>query len=170
MEVTSEDAAHPIESALLPGSASGWRAAAPGTQTIRLLFIRPQRLEADLADLRGARHGAHTGIRVALVAGWWAVVPGNRAAAVELQPPRRNLRDGRPSRAICRRSLRSSCASFRTRVAEMPSRRWRSSALPNLYADRATAARRCSRTARRYCAGGLPKRRLNARLNAASDS
>jgi hypothetical protein len=45
VEVTSEDAAHPIESALLPGRASGWRAAAPGKQTIRLLFTRPQRLK-----------------------------------------------------------------------------------------------------------------------------
>ena len=45
VEVTSEDAAHPIESALLPGSASGWRAAAPGKQAIRLLFIRPQQLK-----------------------------------------------------------------------------------------------------------------------------
>ena len=44
VEITSEDAAHPIESALLPGGASGWRAAAPGKQTIRLLFTHPQRL------------------------------------------------------------------------------------------------------------------------------
>ena len=44
VEVTSEDAAHPIESALLPGRASGWRAAGPGQQTIRLLFNHPQRL------------------------------------------------------------------------------------------------------------------------------
>jgi hypothetical protein len=44
VEVTSEDAAHPIESALLPGLASGWRAAGPGKQTIRLLFSRPQPL------------------------------------------------------------------------------------------------------------------------------
>ena len=36
VEITSEDAAHPIESALLPGRLSGWRAAAPGKQTIRL--------------------------------------------------------------------------------------------------------------------------------------
>jgi hypothetical protein len=41
VEITSETAAHPIESALLPG-ASGWRAAAPGKQTIRLIFPRPQ--------------------------------------------------------------------------------------------------------------------------------
>ena len=44
VEITSEDAAHPIESALLPGQASGWRAAGPGKQTIRLLFNHPQRL------------------------------------------------------------------------------------------------------------------------------
>jgi hypothetical protein len=44
VEITSEDAAHPIESALLPGRSSGWRAAGPGEQTIRLLFAHPQRL------------------------------------------------------------------------------------------------------------------------------
>jgi len=45
VEITSEDAAHPIESALLPVRASGWRAARPGKQTIRLLFDYPQRLQ-----------------------------------------------------------------------------------------------------------------------------
>jgi len=45
VEMTSEDAAHPIESALLPGQADGWRAAEPGKQTIRLLFNQPQRLQ-----------------------------------------------------------------------------------------------------------------------------
>ena len=44
VEVTSEDALHPIESALLPGAESGWRAAQPGEQTIRLIFDQPQRL------------------------------------------------------------------------------------------------------------------------------
>jgi hypothetical protein len=44
VEITSEDAAHPIESALLPGGTSGWRAAEVGNQTIRLLFNHPQRL------------------------------------------------------------------------------------------------------------------------------
>jgi hypothetical protein len=44
VEITSEDAAHPIESALLPGQTSGWRAAEAGKQTIRLLFNHPQRL------------------------------------------------------------------------------------------------------------------------------
>jgi hypothetical protein len=44
VEITSEDAAHPIESALLPGQTTGWRAAGPGEQKIRLLFNRPQQL------------------------------------------------------------------------------------------------------------------------------
>ena len=44
VEITSEDAAHPIESALLPGRTSGWRAAGPGEQKIRLLFTYPQQL------------------------------------------------------------------------------------------------------------------------------
>lgn len=44
VEISSEDATHPIESALLPGRRSGWRAAGPGEQTIRLLFAHPQRL------------------------------------------------------------------------------------------------------------------------------
>ena len=44
VEVTSEDAAHPIESGLLPGSESGWRAGQPGPQTVRLVFDQPQRI------------------------------------------------------------------------------------------------------------------------------
>ena len=44
VEVTSEDAAHPIESGLLPGRGSGWRAAQPGPQTVRLVFDQPQRI------------------------------------------------------------------------------------------------------------------------------
>ena len=44
VEITSEDPSHPIESALLPGGGPGWRAAAPGKQTVRLLFDRPQQL------------------------------------------------------------------------------------------------------------------------------
>src|SRR5881392_3595634 len=44
VEVTSEDAAHPIESALLPVGATGWRAESSGEQTVRLLFDAPQRL------------------------------------------------------------------------------------------------------------------------------
>lgn len=42
VELTSEDAAYPIESALTPGAGPGWRAGQPGEQTIRLLFDEPQ--------------------------------------------------------------------------------------------------------------------------------
>lgn len=44
VELTSEDPVHPIEAALRTGGASGWRAAEPGPQTIRLRFTHPQRL------------------------------------------------------------------------------------------------------------------------------
>lgn len=44
VEVTSEDPAHPVESALLEGGTAGWRASGPGEQTIRLLFAQPQDL------------------------------------------------------------------------------------------------------------------------------
>jgi hypothetical protein len=45
VEVTSEDPEHPIESALLPmRGGSGWRAANPGPQSVRLLFHEPRAL------------------------------------------------------------------------------------------------------------------------------
>ena len=40
-EVTSEEASHPIESALKPGEGPGWRASVSGRQTVRLLFDKP---------------------------------------------------------------------------------------------------------------------------------
>jgi len=45
VEVTSEEEAFPIESALLPGKVSEWRASDQGKQMIRLLFDNPQRLQ-----------------------------------------------------------------------------------------------------------------------------
>jgi hypothetical protein len=41
VEITSESADHPIESALIPDRGLGWRAAQPGKQTIRLIFDHP---------------------------------------------------------------------------------------------------------------------------------
>jgi hypothetical protein len=41
VEITSEDPEYPIESALVPDGGSGWRAAGPGEQTIRLIFDEP---------------------------------------------------------------------------------------------------------------------------------
>jgi hypothetical protein len=47
VEVTSEEKAYPIESALLLDDDEnvGWRAAAPGTQLVRLVFAEPKRLK-----------------------------------------------------------------------------------------------------------------------------
>ncbi|WP_372882868.1 hypothetical protein [Psychromonas sp.] len=45
VEVTSEDDAFPIESALLPGKVSEWCALEPGKQMIRLRFDDPQRIQ-----------------------------------------------------------------------------------------------------------------------------
>ncbi len=42
VEVTSEEKDYPVESAFVSGQARGWRAAAPGSQTIRLVFDQPQ--------------------------------------------------------------------------------------------------------------------------------
>ena len=44
VEITSEEATHPIEAALIPGVGSGWRAAEAVEQTIRLLFDESQRI------------------------------------------------------------------------------------------------------------------------------
>ena len=44
VEVSSEDAAHPIESALIQDAGSGWRSGQPGEQTVRLLFDQPQKV------------------------------------------------------------------------------------------------------------------------------
>jgi hypothetical protein len=45
VEITSEDVDYPIEAALIPGTGSGWRAAQPGEQTIRLRFDAPVRIQ-----------------------------------------------------------------------------------------------------------------------------
>ena len=45
VEVTSEDNAFPIESALSQEATKGWRAAEAGVQTIRLIFDQPQSLK-----------------------------------------------------------------------------------------------------------------------------
>ena len=41
VEISSEETAHPVESALIPGQGPGWRAAQPGEQTIRIWFDHP---------------------------------------------------------------------------------------------------------------------------------
>jgi hypothetical protein len=41
VEITSESAEQPIESALIPDREPGWRAAQPGKQAIRVIFDQP---------------------------------------------------------------------------------------------------------------------------------
>jgi hypothetical protein len=45
VELTSEDPVHPIEGALTSGGDARWRAAERGTQSVRLLFQTPQRVQ-----------------------------------------------------------------------------------------------------------------------------
>jgi hypothetical protein len=45
VEISSEDEAHPVEAALVPGGGY-WRAAIAGEQTLRLLFDRAQQVRA----------------------------------------------------------------------------------------------------------------------------
>ena len=45
VEISSECQEHPIESALVADSESGWRAASSGEQTIRLVFDQPQTIK-----------------------------------------------------------------------------------------------------------------------------
>jgi hypothetical protein len=46
VEVTSEDKECPVELAFASEETRGWRAAAPGTQTIRLIFDHPQKIKS----------------------------------------------------------------------------------------------------------------------------
>src|SRR5213596_2520859 len=104
VEVTSEDAAHPIESALLPIGATGWRAESPGEQTIRLLFEAPQRLRRIRLLFREEKE-AHAGVRPALVANGRRLIARCRAPAVSLQPIGRH----RGARGIPSRVGRRGC-------------------------------------------------------------
>jgi len=55
VEVSSEDEHYPIESALLGDEKRGWRAAKPGSQTIRLIFDSPQRLKRIFLDFEDSQ-------------------------------------------------------------------------------------------------------------------
>ena len=56
VEVTSEEDGYPIESALQGGESQGWRAAYPGTQTIRLIFDKPQYLRRIWLDFKDSEN------------------------------------------------------------------------------------------------------------------
>ena len=56
VEISSESQQHPIESALLEGSGSGWQAACPGEQTLRLIFDQPQAIKHILLQFDELEH------------------------------------------------------------------------------------------------------------------
>ena len=58
VEVSSEDQNYPIESALLGDEKTGWRAAKPGTQTIRLIFDSRKTSDAFSWPLKTAKPSA----------------------------------------------------------------------------------------------------------------
>ena len=91
VEISSEDKDYPVESAFASGEAQGWRAAEAGTQPIRLVFDRPQRLKR-ISVVFEEEIGRTPRVRLPLVCRWRELIPGNRPPAVELQSSRDNPR------------------------------------------------------------------------------
>ena len=56
VEITSENIDYPIEFALLPGRSTGWRAATPGKQTIRLVFSPSATTPTHLDSIQGGQY------------------------------------------------------------------------------------------------------------------
>jgi hypothetical protein len=91
-EISSEDPQHPFENAL-QGEGSGWRAAAPGPQVIRLNFDHPQSIRRIRLEFREqhreraqefavfASSAAHQ--RREIVRQQWTFSPGGSATEVE---------------------------------------------------------------------------------------
>jgi hypothetical protein len=86
VEVTSEEKDYGIDSALVSGQTRGWRAASPGTQTIRLLFDQPQRLRLISLVFEENEIKHHPRVRLTMVCGWRTLVSRNCTPAVEFQP------------------------------------------------------------------------------------
>jgi hypothetical protein len=85
VEVTSEDKDFPVESAFVSGDTRGWRAAAPGVQTIRLIFDQPQRLRCISLIFEEDQTPRTQGVRFAVVPRGRRLTQGNCAPAVEFQ-------------------------------------------------------------------------------------
>ena len=73
VEFTSEDKDYPVESAFVSGQPRGWRAVAPGSQTIRLVFDQPQRLK-HISLVFEENETAHARVPFAVVSGWWKLI------------------------------------------------------------------------------------------------
>jgi hypothetical protein len=90
VEVSSENENYPIESALLGDEKRGWRAAGPGSQTIRLIFDSPQRLRRIFLAFEDSEVLRTQEFVLRWSLPCWTAVPGNRAPAVEFQLARRS--------------------------------------------------------------------------------
>ncbi|MGN6733181.1 MAG: hypothetical protein ACTHMB_14635 [Candidatus Binatia bacterium] len=84
VEVSSEDSAHPIESALLlrPQSKLGWRAAESGPQTVRILFDQPQRIKDVYLEWSGIKERSYARVRASLVIERRKVLPRDCPPAI----------------------------------------------------------------------------------------
>jgi hypothetical protein len=92
VEISSEDAQHPIENALQAG-AGGWRAADPGPQVIRLNFDQPQSIRRIRLEFREERNQRSQEFAVfassanyqrrEVVRQQWGFSPGGSAVEVE---------------------------------------------------------------------------------------
>jgi len=93
VEISSEDAQHPIENALQGGTGGGWRAADPGPQVIRLTFDQPQSIRRIRLEFREERKERSQEFAVfassanyqrrEVVRQQWGFSPGNSAVEVE---------------------------------------------------------------------------------------
>jgi hypothetical protein len=83
VEVTSEEKEYPVESALVAEEMRGWRAADSGTQTIRLIFDKPQRLTRIALVFEETDTERTQRVRLAMVWGWRTLVSRNCAPTVE---------------------------------------------------------------------------------------
>ena len=118
VEVTSEDKDFPVEAAFVSGDTQGWRAAAPGSQTCRLIFDQPQTLRCIYPWLLRKTRPAHARIRLR-----WSPDGGNSLKR-KFQPSRGDAR----SRGISSRAVQRYCtgighqaeyrAGTRSRVAQ----------------------------------------------------
>jgi hypothetical protein len=117
VEVTSEDKDFPVESAFVSGDTPGWRAAAPGTQTIRLIFDQPQRLRCISLLFEENEPPPHPGVRFAVVSRERRLTQGSCAPAVEFQPTRIDTRIGRISSGAFER--------YSARTGHQTQYRWR---------------------------------------------
>ena len=93
VEISSEDAQHPIENALQEGAGGGWRAADPGPQVIRLNFDQPQSIRRIRLEFREERNQRSQEFAVfassanyqrrEVVRQQWGFSPGGSAVEIE---------------------------------------------------------------------------------------